>query len=68
MSKTKGEFECLLSMPNLGKYVGKWIAVINGEIVSVADSGKQVLQESRERYPENNPLILKVPSYGVMLL
>jgi len=68
MPKTKDEFDCLLSMRDLGKYVGKWIAVVDGEIVSVGSSGKEVLRASREKFPKNTPLILKVPSYSVMLL
>lgn len=68
MPKTKGELECLLSMHDLGRYVGKWIAVVDGKVVSTADSGKEVLKESKEKFPEGTPLILKVPSHSVMLL
>jgi len=68
MPKTKSEFEYLLSMHDLGKYVGKWIAVVDGKIVSTADSGKEVLKESRDKCPERAPLILKVPTHSVMLL
>jgi hypothetical protein len=68
MRETKDEYECLISMPDLNKYVGKWIAVINGKIVSTGTNGKDVLKEAREKSGEKTPLILKVPSNSVMLL
>jgi hypothetical protein len=68
MPKNKDEFECLLSMPNLGKYVGKWIAVVDDKIVSIGTAGREVLSEARSKYPDRTPLILKVPSQTVMLL
>jgi len=64
----KDEFECLLSMRDLGKYVGRWIAIVDEKIVSVGDAGKEVFKEARRKYPESTPLVLKVPSSTVMLL
>lgn len=64
----KDEFECLLSMPDLGKYVGKWIAIVDDKIVSTGTAGKEVLKEARSKYPDRTPLIMKVPSQTVMLL
>lgn len=68
MSKKKSEFECLLSMRNLGEYVGKWIAIVDEKIVSTGDVGKEVFKEAKQKYPERIPLIMKVPSNTVMLL
>jgi len=68
MSKTKGTYECLLSIKDLGKYVDKWIAIVDDEIVSVGDTGKKVFKQAREKHPKKSPLILKVPSNTVMLL
>jgi len=68
MPKTKNEYECLLSMRDLGKYVDKWIAIIDDEIVSIGDVGKEVFKQARQKYPERTPLILKVPSNTIMLL
>ena len=68
MSEKKDEFECLLSMPDLGKYVGKWIAIVDDEVVSTGESGKEVFKEARQRRPKETPLLLKVPSSAIMLL
>lgn len=68
MPKTKNAYECLLSMRDLGKYVDKWIAIVDGEIVSIGNVGKEVFKQARQKYPEKTPLILKVPSNTVMLL
>jgi len=68
MSRKKNAFECLLSMSDLGKYVDKWIAVVDNRIVFIDDAGKTVFKKAREKYPTKTPLILKVPSKANMLL
>ena len=68
MSKRKNEFECLLSMPDLGKYIGKWIAIVDDEIVSVGNAGKVVFKKARKRYPQKTPLLVKIPTDAIMLL
>ncbi|MGD0449431.1 MAG: DUF5678 domain-containing protein [Candidatus Bathyarchaeia archaeon] len=65
---TRNEFQCLMSMPNLGDYIGKWIAVVGDKIVASGDDGKAVFKEAQDKCPNNEPLILKVPSDRVMLL
>jgi len=69
MPKTrKSEFECLLSMRDLGKYVGKWIAVVDKNIVVSGDHGKEVFEKAQKECPGREPLIMKVPVSMVMLL
>jgi len=68
LSRKKDEFECLLSMPDLGKYVGKWIAIVDAKVIFTADTGKMVFKKAREKYPRKTPLIMKVPSNANMLL
>ena len=68
MPKKKDEFECLLSMPDLGKYVGKWVVIVNNTVVSSGKSGKEIFAEAKEKYPNKTPLLLKVPTNTVMLL
>lgn len=68
VSKRKNEFECLLSMTDLGKYVDKWIAIVDDEIVFTGNAGKTVFKKARKKYPTKTPLILKVPSNANMLL
>lgn len=68
MTKAKSAYECLLSMRDLGKYVDKWIAIVDNEIVSVGTTGKDVFKQARQKHPDKAPFILKVPSNSVMLL
>jgi hypothetical protein len=68
MKKKMDDFNCLLSMPNLGKYVGKWIVIVNNKVVSTGTVGKEVYAEAKEKYPDSKPLLMKVPSETVMLL
>jgi len=64
----KSEYQCLLSMRNLGDYVNKWIAIVNGKIVAEGDNAQVVFKQAKEKYAEKEPLILKVPKDRVMLL
>jgi len=57
-----------MSMPDLGKLIGKWIAVVGDNIVATGDTGVEVFQKSKEKYPDEIPLIMKVPEDKVMLL
>lgn len=65
---TKNEFQCLMSMPNLGDYFGKWIAIVEDKVVASGDNGKIVFKEAKTKCPNKEPLILKVPADEVMLL
>ena len=62
------EFQCLMSIPNLGDYMDRWIALVGDEIVAVGDTGAEVYRISRDKYPDAVPMVLKVPSDRVMLL
>lgn len=64
----KNEFQCLMSLPNLGEYLGKWIAIVEDQIVASGTDGRAVFKDAKEKCPNKEPLILKVPSDRVMLL
>lgn len=68
MAKSKNEFDTVMSMLNLSEYMGKWVALVDNEIVSTGDSGKEVFMEARKKYPDREPFIMKVPRNEVMLL
>ncbi len=67
-AKPVDEFHCLLTTADLGKYVDRWIAVVGDKIVAVGDTGVEVYRESKEKYPNKTPMVLKVPAEKVMLL
>lgn len=63
------EFEYLQSIGDeLGKYVGRWIAIVNDEVVAVGDSAKDVFMVAKKKYPDKEPMILKLPADRVILL
>ena len=64
----KDELQCLMSTPDLGKLIGKWIAVVGDKIVATGDTSVEVFQKSKEEHPDEIPLIMKVPEDKVMLL
>ena len=68
MAKKKDTLACLLTIPDLGKYVGKWVGIVDNTVVSSGKSGKDVFAKVKEKYPESTPLLLKVPDNTVMLL
>lgn len=66
--KRQNEFEIVMSMTDLGKYIGRWIALVEAEIVSIGDSGKDVFREAKKKYPDREPFIMKVPRNEIMLM
>ncbi len=68
MVKRKNEFDAIMSTLNLAEYIGKWIALVDSEIVSIGDNGKSVFLEARKKYPDREPFIMKVPRNEIMLL
>lgn len=66
--KSADAIQCLAEIPNLVEYVGKWIAVIEGDVVAIGDQGKEVYEQAKSKFPSKIPLILRVPTNTVMLL
>lgn len=64
----KTEFEHLMSMDNIADYLGKWIAMVDSEVVSKGDNGKEVYAEAKKKFPNREVFIMKVPADTVMLL
>lgn len=45
----------------VNKYAGKYVAVVNEELVAVGKSGKEVENKAREVAPDKIPSVLRVP-------
>ena len=43
------------------KYAGKYVAVVNEELVAVGDDGKEVEDKAREIEPRKIPSVLRIP-------
>ena len=44
------------------RYAGKWIAVVNQEVVGIGDTAKEAFNQARKRYPSVRPLLDVVPT------
>lgn len=63
------ELEYIMSIGNeLGKYVGRWIAVVDNRIVAEGDDAKLVFKTAKKAAPNKIPFIMKVPTKKVMVL
>jgi len=45
---------------NLDQYMGKWIAVLNGEIVASSDKADKVFEKVDRDYPNTHPIFHRV--------
>jgi hypothetical protein len=43
------------------KYAGKYVAVVNEELVAVGDDGKEVEDKARKIEPHKIPSVLRIP-------
>jgi hypothetical protein len=50
------------------KYAGKWVAVINQEIVGSGDSAAEAYDKSQKKYPNVRPLLDFVPTEECLIL
>jgi hypothetical protein len=51
----------------LGRFIGEWVAICNQEIVAHGKVLKDVLKESKQKYPKVKPLIVRVPEKETMI-
>ena len=67
---TRNDFDLVMSMPDVEKYIGKWVAVIDHEIVAIGDSLEEVYLESIRKRKDCNsvPYVTKIPTGDPMIL
>ena len=62
------EYKYILSArEELGRHLGKWIAIVGTDIVYSGDDAKEGYDTARAKYPDRTPFILKIPK-GDMIL
>ena len=67
MSSNKGDYAMSMAQ-EMGKHAGKWISIVDDEIVAKGNNAKKVFMAAKKEYPKKTPLVIKVPTDGVMLL
>lgn len=53
---------------NTKNYPNKWIAMIDGKVVSSSSNFKETYREATRKFPGKRPLIAKIPSTRAMIL
>ena len=49
---------------DMSNYVGEWVAVCREKIVSHGKDFNQVFKEARKKFPNDRPLVSKIPDKG----
>ncbi len=47
---------------DLREYIGKWVAILNKEVIASDKDFKELMEEIEKKYPGTNPLVAKIPS------
>lgn len=53
---------------DLGRYAGKWIALLGNKIIAVGKNFKEVAEEVDRKHLGGNPLLSKVPEKMAQIL
>ena len=56
------------SAESMGKYKDEWIIVIDQKIVASGKNLKEIYQKVKEKYPDKEPFVTKIPTKDVMVL
>ncbi len=66
MVKSK-EFEFYVKT-DLSKYGGKYVAIVENNVVSSGDNAKKVWEEAKKKFPSKKPLLAKIPREETLIL
>jgi hypothetical protein len=56
------------SKANLSKYIGKYVAIVDNEVVTYGDNAKDVWEDAKSKHPEKTPSLAKVPKEELLIL
>ena len=62
------DFDLVMSMPSVEKHIGKWVAVVNHEIVAVEDSLEDAYVKALKKCPGCEPYIVRIPEEHILIL
>jgi hypothetical protein len=52
---------------DLKSYLGEWVAICNGKVISHDSSFKKAYAEARKQCPNKRPLLTRVPDQDTMI-
>ena len=53
---------------DMSRYTGKWVAIVDSEVVSSGENAKIVYSKAVKKYPKKRPLLARVPTNETMIL
>lgn len=53
---------------NLEKHVGRWVVIVNKRVVAEGNDIRRMLEDAKARYPNAEPLLVKVPTKETLIL
>jgi hypothetical protein len=53
---------------DLAEYAGKWVAIVDEEVVASGDNAKVVQEAALRKYPDRLPLLAKIPKDEILVL
>jgi len=59
MTTTYANYEWFLEQ-DFSQYSGKWLAIIDKEIVAIGDHIKEVISQVKDKYPNKKPFVTKI--------
>ena len=64
------DFDLVMTMPDVEKYIGKWVAVVEHEIIAIGNSLEEVYLEAIKKRKDCNsvPYITMIPTGDPMIL
>lgn len=64
------DWDLVMNMPDVKKYIGKYVSVIEGEIAAIGDSLEEVYLAAIKKRKDckSDPFIVRIPEGGHMLL
>jgi len=61
------DFEFYLKA-DLSRYKGKYVAIVEAQVVGSGDNAKELLEEVTRKYPDKRPTLVKVPKEEALIL
>jgi len=67
---TTPDWDLIVNMPDAKKYIGKYVSVVEGKIIAIGDSGREVYLKALKKRedPKSIPFVIRIPEGGPTLL
>ena len=68
MTEVFSAFDVVMSMPDVEKHVGKWVAVVNHRVVAIEDTLEEAYRKAMKEHPECEPYLTRIPEEHILIL